>query len=463
MDFESYKTEIQADVTECLSRMGVQPILFVGSGISQRYFGGPSWQQLLADLAEQCPNIDRDFAYYKQKYDSMPYIGSIFADSFQEWAWGEGRERFPEELFDESVPASAYIKHAVASHFEELVNSGRASELSEHFRNELESIKEIKPHALITTNYDRFLENQFPEYAPVIGESVIRTNYTSVGEIFKIHGCSSEPSSIILTNDDYEEFRLKKKYLSAKLLTFFSEHPLVFLGYSAEDPNIKDILSDIDEILAPAGDLIPNIYLVEWSPEAKESTNPPREKLIQIDDHRSIRVKRIVADDFQWVYDSFKTEGLTRPVDPKVLRSLLAQTYEFVRRDVHSKDFEVDFQILEQITSEDNGVATLYGITALDQPYKANAFFPYSLTQVAQALGYERWHAADRLLKIIKSEHNIDIKESDNRYHVTISTGTSSTSRTGKYSQEMVNLLTKVRDGKPYELNLERSSVRSSE
>ena len=63
-------------------------------------------------------------------------------------------------------------------------------------------------------------------------------------------------------NEDYDQFNKKKKYLTAKLLTYFAEHPLFFFGYSCTDPNIINILSDIDEILAPEGELIPNIYLV---------------------------------------------------------------------------------------------------------------------------------------------------------------------------------------------------------
>lgn len=342
MDFESYKAEIKADIASSLDDMGVQPILFVGSGLSQRYFGGPSWHGLLSELARQCPTIERDFAYYKQRYESLPEMGSIFANYFHEWAWGEGRYRFPQKLFDDSVRADAYLKYSVADYFEKLINSDLASELSAQFGEELKAIREIGPHALITTNYDRFLENLFPEYTPVIGERVIRANYTSVGEIFKIHGCSTEPSSIVLTSDDYEEFRMKKKYLSAKLLTFFTEHPLVFLGYSAEDPNIKTMLSDIDEILAPAGSLIPNVYLVEWTPEVEKLPNFLRERPIQIDSQRNVRIKSIVADDFQWIYESFRTEGLTGPVDQKLLRALLAQTYEFVRRDIPRRRFEVD-------------------------------------------------------------------------------------------------------------------------
>jgi len=58
----AYRAAIRADIEACVSQMGCQPILFVGSGLSKRYFGGPSWDELLATLAKECPLIDKDYA-----------------------------------------------------------------------------------------------------------------------------------------------------------------------------------------------------------------------------------------------------------------------------------------------------------------------------------------------------------------------------------------------------------------
>ncbi|MEX6383568.1 hypothetical protein AB6F61_11525 [Providencia hangzhouensis] len=45
---------------------------------------------------------------------------------------------------------------------------------------------------------------------------------------------------------------------------------MFFFGYSINDENIKSILSDIDEIIAPNNALIPNIYLVSFNSECEK-------------------------------------------------------------------------------------------------------------------------------------------------------------------------------------------------
>ncbi|MBP1155204.1 MULTISPECIES: hypothetical protein [unclassified Paenibacillus] len=90
MSYEQYQAEVCEDIKTCLQDMGCQPILFIGSGISKRYFGAPNWEQLLRYLANICPEIQHEFVYYKQKYRDPIEIGQIFTESFRE-GMGLGR------------------------------------------------------------------------------------------------------------------------------------------------------------------------------------------------------------------------------------------------------------------------------------------------------------------------------------------------------------------------------------
>ena len=48
--YERYVEEITEDITNTVQEYGVQPILFIGSGLSKRYMGAPSWEELLSYL-----------------------------------------------------------------------------------------------------------------------------------------------------------------------------------------------------------------------------------------------------------------------------------------------------------------------------------------------------------------------------------------------------------------------------
>ena len=105
-NYLQYQEEVKVDVVNTLKAFQCQPILFVGSGFSLRYGKGPSWESLLTELAAGCPLIDKDFAYYKQKFDNdLPLVGSVFAEQYFEWAWSPaGKKHFPIELYGPNVP-----------------------------------------------------------------------------------------------------------------------------------------------------------------------------------------------------------------------------------------------------------------------------------------------------------------------------------------------------------------------
>lgn len=447
MTFEEYQRAIKDDLSTCLDSMGVQPILFFGSGMSQRYMGTPTWYGLLEQLSQTCPKIDKGIAYYKQKHNDPIEIGTEFAELIREWAW-EDSSRFPPELFDTDQPGDIYIKHLVSEIFSKAQDADQAKMLLSQYEDEIVALKGVHPYAIITTNYDCLLESIFSGYTPVIGQEILRANYAAVGEIIKIHGCATVPNSLVLIKKDYQDFGVKKKYLSAKLLTFFAEHPLIILGYSAQDPNVRALISDIDEILSPEKELIPNIYLVEWDASAQTTGNHAIERLIPIEHNRSVRVKSIRANSFEWIYETLSSSEAIGQINPKLLRSVLARTYKLVRHDIPRKTVEVDFQTLEHAVSSDEQFAKLYGITTLDDPASINAAYPYSLSNVACQLGFSYWHYANELIKKVEEAHGENLKNSDNRYHIAIKAG--STVQAHKYSQATVDLLKKVRDGEEY-------------
>jgi hypothetical protein len=454
MDYKQYQAEVTADVAEVLSSAECQPILFVGSGFTKRYADGPNWEELLRKLADACPRIDKDFAYYKQAHGgNFQKIGSLFTDIYREWAWTDAKNEFPAEYFTADAPSDIFIKHKIAEilggHGPDAMGSYGSAALDA----EIEALKNISAHAIVTTNYDEVIEPLFPDYERVIGQQILRKAYLSIGEIFKIHGCRSIPSSIVVNQADYQRFDEDHKYLSAKLLTYFVEHPLIFIGYRAEDPNIKAILYDVDRMVRAEFQLVPNIYILEWNDKLDEKSYPARDKVISVAPDINIRIKSISASSFEWVFKAFGQSGNLEKINTKLLRALMARSVELIRSDIPKKHVEINFEQLEHAVESGEAFAKLFGVTSIANPSQVNLDYKYALTGVADKLGYKTWHKADDLITILRDQTGFDIKATDNKYHIAIKLGHKSPGLSHRYTDAAVDLLRRVLNGDQYQLD----------
>ncbi len=440
-------------IQEVLQDKASQPVLFAGSGLSRRYFDAPTWSGLLTQLAQLCPYVDQDLAYYQQTYGSLQAVAQAFVPLFQNWAWGDGRDEFPDEYFSAGYSQDVFLKHKVAEILKRVSPNHLDQITDARHSRELWALQSIRPHAVITTNYDPFLELVFPEYETVVGDQVIQGQSGLYGELYKIHGSVSDPTSLVITTEDYRRFDGRTKYLSAKLLPLSVEHPLLIVGYSIEDPNIRRLLSDIDLIIEGAGALNRNIFLLR-RPKANETPfGGPFDELIQVSDTRTVRVQSIVTSEFDWVFNAFATANAMERINPKLLRSLLARTFDIVAYGVPRGTIEVDYQSLESAIEADTLVPRLIGISQVSS--NPNETHPFTLTGVGHELGYSSFNQPLRLVNEIKEQTGVDIKASDNRYHLNIKTGDASS--THKYSPEFIELLRTYRDDPetPIELRLQ--------
>ena len=449
--YERYVADVTEDISEICQQYGCQPILFIGSGLSRRYFNAPNWEELLTHLADKCSLVDKGIGFYKQSFGDAPSIGEEFANKYHEWAWSKGHNEFPDSMFTPNVGKADYIKYKIAEYLTSLTPADENALATSVHKVEIGCLKQIKPHAIITTNYDEMIERLFPDLTPVVGQHILKSSPVTIGEIFKIHGCVTQPSQIVFTQSDYREFVKKKKFLSAKLLTFFNEHPLIFIGYSATDPNIRSILSDIDEALPEKGGVIPNVYILHWNSSIGPETYPAHDKVIQTEDDRTVRVKLIEASNFSWVFEAFAANPVLDNVNPRVLRALLARSYELVRHDIPKMKIEADFKMLTDNVGSPEAFAKLFGIANISDYSAASAHHRYTATQIAAKLGEPTWHIANKLVERVRREKGVDIKATDNVYHRAEKLNKSIFH---KYSEEAFQLLRSVQAGDQYQLKI---------
>lgn len=312
------------DLRARLHNSNAAPFLFVGSGISRRYLDIDGWADLLKRMAEY---TDRPYGYFASKADgTLPRIASEIAGPFHEIWWTDARfEESRAAYGDGLITREGPLKVEVARYMEGALGGWptkgpKAAELA--------ALSEAVIDGVITTNYDALLERVFPDLYPYVGQDeLLFSDPKGVGEIYKIHGSLSRPESIVLTADDYAQFNERNPYLAAKLLTIFVEHPVVFLGYSLNDPNVTNILVSIARVLTTENltRLRDRLIFVKWEPGQAEPALVPTQIAVS---GFTIPVVLVTVSSLREPFDVLA--GLPRRFPARLLRRLKEHVYDLV-------------------------------------------------------------------------------------------------------------------------------------
>jgi hypothetical protein len=133
------------------------------------------------------------------------------------------------------------------------------------------------------------------------------------GSVYKIHGCVSDIQNIIITEEDYERFDKRYELIRAQLLSLFIHNPIIFIGYSISDVNVKNILKTIFMCIEPnsknAERIRKNFLLVEHQ---KDSISEEiREHDIDIEGFGTIRINKRKTDNYEIIYKSLSNLHLS--------------------------------------------------------------------------------------------------------------------------------------------------------
>lgn len=263
---------------------------------------------------------------YANKVDEEDYYGQqpaiaylLEKDYNNEVLTSDKYYDFREKHKDELKGKVSALKIAISEHLSDCKIPDDNEELKL-----LEKLAKRSVSGIITTNYDNLLDKLFPKFDKYIGqEELIFANITGIGEIYKIHGDITVPSSLVLTSKDYENFEEKSAYLIAKLLTIFLEYPIIFLGYSLKDRNIRNIFATISHCLSQEKlDALKNrMIFVEYSETEKIS-----EFSMQFENGNNVKMNCIFTNDFVQIYNAVLS--IKSKYNPSVLRLLRKDIYE---------------------------------------------------------------------------------------------------------------------------------------
>ncbi|WP_143143643.1 SIR2 family protein [Agrococcus sp. Marseille-P2731] len=318
------RSEFSAELFAHLNRFPTAPFLFVGSGFSKRYAGTPTWTELLTVLAQK---TSKPYAQFFSSADGdLPTVATMIAEELHDLWWSaeefaESRQRYPSPRTRAS-PLKIEVAQSLSSAVDALPEEGTLND-------ELEALRSAVVEGIITTNFDTILEYVFPDFVPYVGQDgLLFKDPRGVAEIYKIHGSVADPESLVITAQDFTLFRERNPYLAAKLLTIFVEHPVIFIGYSLTDDNVRDIVTSIAAILTNENlhQLEDRLIFVSWDPSVDKPRIAPSTFAL---DRVSIPIHLVTAPDFLEVFEVLGL--LKRRFPARILRHLVDQIYELVR------------------------------------------------------------------------------------------------------------------------------------
>ncbi|MDP8207292.1 MAG: SIR2 family protein [Candidatus Electryonea clarkiae] len=321
------------NVHDFISKYRNHPVLFIGTGISLRYLNNSyTWDNLLKyisvelkdnseyylDIKSRCED-DGIFAYDK--------IAQLLEHDFNDSLVKDRNGKFKDvnDYFYDQMNKGINL-----SRFKIYIsNIHSCLDFKEEMKDEIAEFKKTRKNigSIITTNYDSLVKNVF-KFNPLIGNDILLSN--PYGSVYKIHGCTTQPSKIIITENDYDLFENKYELIRAQLLSIFIHNPIIFLGYGIGDKNIKSLLKTIFTYVEFNSDeaqrIRANFLLVEF--EKNSLSHEITEHDIDIEGFSTIRINKIKTDDFIEIYKSLSKLSLpVSAMDVRKVQRIVREIY----------------------------------------------------------------------------------------------------------------------------------------
>lgn len=320
-------------INEFISQYRNHPVLFIGTGISLRYLKNSyTWDALLGKIAMELSNnleyyLDiKAKCYSNGKFDFLK-IAEILETDFNKHLqeYRDGKFKDINDFFYQQMAQGTHL-----SRFKIYISNLFSSlDYKEENEDELKVLKKIRKNvgSVITTNYDGLIETIF-EFNKLIGNNILLSN--PYGSVYKIHGCHEDASKIIITSKDYDDFDKKYELIRAQLLSLFIHNPIIFMGYSVGDENVKEILKTIFAYVEPNSELATkiknNFLLVER--EAGSTNEIITEHDIVLEENLTIRINKIRTDNFSTVYNAISNLQLpVTALDIRKVQNIVKEIY----------------------------------------------------------------------------------------------------------------------------------------
>lgn len=306
MEYTNYLNSALSNLKEVLDKDYSPPIFFVGSGFSRRYINSPDWKGLVKKIVKDIKGSEKEFDYYcNNAAGDLAKVASLLINDYWDIApcWSVNDK-------------SNYIKEIISTYLCCLQQN-----LNIELSDELKLLRKANPYIIITTNYDGILELVYPKRNSIKGLGLI-SDENAPHNIWKIHGCVYKPESIIVTTEDYNYFSKNQKYLREKLYIYFTERPVIFIGYSIRDENILNILADIYNYNPESFN---QMWFVQYDKDADLKSNIPLSYIVKLENGKEATINYVLVKDylrlFKTLSSALQITGLNKVISRIVWRS----------------------------------------------------------------------------------------------------------------------------------------------
>lgn len=186
----------------------------------------------------------------------VPFVGSGFSknsnipDGMRMLDWTELGKAFAKEMqgFSFTNPLEAisayeytYYRPAMVEKMKELLLTGLVKPGGTH-----KAFCQLQFDIVCTTNFDHLLEDEYHLLVrpcnPIISEAQLSVA-PSKNELtlLKIHGDIYHPDRIVATEEDYDKFLISNPLLATYLSNLLITRTPLFIGYSLDDPDFRQI------------------------------------------------------------------------------------------------------------------------------------------------------------------------------------------------------------------------------
>ncbi|KAA0563681.1 hypothetical protein F0342_12820 [Bacillus sp. CH30_1T] len=297
------------------------PVVFIGAGISKRYLENfPDWTSLLEEYWTGM-GLSNFYGEFNNLIDQLrktkPSLSEKELEHFSNISMGSLIERKYNATFNAGqvhipnfTPKDAF-KMKVSPFKKALSERFKAYKFKDEMDHEYQAFKRmlLKTQIMLTTNYDKFIEDSYNndstyKITKYIGQNGFFKETFGFAELYKLHGCIDTPNEIIISESDYDRFEKNSVLISAKIISMMMHSPIIFLGYSLTDINVRAIIKDFTQSLSEEEIQIleDRLVLVEWKQGEQEFI----EEVIN-DKDLGCKLKVIKTDNYEKIYKTISS------------------------------------------------------------------------------------------------------------------------------------------------------------